>query len=82
MLSGLRMKGKSKFWDAESGGLPEVQQGGRTHGQQGNAGSSTHTMTSTVYMVEVGPVNYKAAMEAPDAAQWQEAVDSECSSVV
>jgi len=39
-------------------------------------------MISTVYIVEAGPVNYKAAMETPEAAQWQEAVHSECSSVV
>jgi len=82
MLSGLRMKGKSKFGDAEPGELHEVQQGGRTHGQQGNAGGSTHAMISTVYIVEAGPVNYKAAMETPEATQRQEAVDCECSSVV
>ena len=34
-----------------------------------------------VYMVEVGLVNCKAAMETAEAAQWQEVVDSECSSV-
>jgi len=70
MLSRLRVKGKSMFWDAEPGELPEVQQGGRTGGQQGNAGSWTYAMISTVYMVEEGPVNYKAAIETPEAAQW------------
>jgi len=39
-------------------------------------------MISTVYVVEAGPVKYKTAMETPEAAQWQEAVDSKCSSVV
>jgi len=39
-------------------------------------------MISTVNMFEAGPVNYKAAMETPEAAQWQDAVDSACSSVV
>jgi len=51
-------------------------------GQQGNACISTQAMISTVDMVEAGPVNYKAAMETPEAAQRQEGVDSECSSVV
>jgi len=39
-------------------------------------------MISTVYMVEAGPVDYKAAMETAEAEQWQAAVESECSSVV
>ena len=83
MVSRLRVKGKSKFWDMEPGELPEVQQGGHTRGQQENAGSSsTHAMISTVYIVEAGPINYKVAMEIAEAAQWQEAVDSECSSMV
>jgi len=51
-------------------------------GQQENGSSSTQAMISAVYMVEAGPVNYKAAMEAPKAVQWQEAIDSQCSSVV
>ena len=67
----------------EPGELPEVQQRGPTRGQQESTGSSsTHAMISTVYMVEAGPINYKAAMETAEAVQWQEAVDSECSSVV
>jgi len=82
MLSGLCVKGKSKFCGAEPGELPEVQQGGRTSGRQGNASSTTHSMISTVYMVEAGPVNYKAAVETPEAMQWQEALDTECSSLV
>jgi len=39
-------------------------------------------MISTVYMVEAGLVNYKAAMETSEAAQWQEAVHSEYFAVV
>jgi len=42
----------------------------------------SHAMISTVYMVEPGPVNYKAAMETAEAGEWQVAVDSECSSLV
>ena len=69
MVSRLHVKGKSRFWDMEPGELPEVQQGGRTHGQQENArSSSTHAMITTVYIVEAGPVNYKAAMETAEAA--------------
>jgi len=39
-------------------------------------------MISAVYMVKAGPVNYKAAIETPQAVQWQQAIDSQCSSVV
>jgi len=63
------VKGKSKFWDAQPGELPEVKQGARMHGQQGNASSSTHAMISTVYRVEAGPINDKAAVKTPEAAQ-------------
>jgi len=38
-------------------------------GQQGNGSGSTQAMISVVYMVEAGPVNYKAAMETPEAVQ-------------
>ena len=62
------MKGNSKFWDTEPGELPEVEQGGCTRGQQGNASSSSmHAMISTVYIVEVAPVNYKEAIETAKA---------------
>jgi len=81
IVGGVRIKGKSTFWNTPPGELPNIQQG-RTRGQQGGAGGSSYAMITTVYMVETGQVNYKAAMETAEAEQWQAAVDSKCSSVV
>jgi len=81
MVGGLQNKGKSMFWNTPPGELSDIQQG-QTRGQQGGAGGSTDAMISTVYMVEAGQVNYKAAMETAEAEQWQAAVGSEYFSVV